>query len=80
MKLIKEQDFGFATRKVYDLGKSTSKGFGDNTRKLLVVSELEGGRGSQQRYIGSYSVDYDGEVRINKAVNPYSIKVKGFDY
>ena len=80
MKLIKEQDHGFSTRKVYDLGKSTSIGFGDNIRKLLVVTELETGQGSQQRYIGSYSFDYDGEVRINKAVKPYSTKVKGYDY
>lgn len=80
MKLIKEQDHGFSTTKTYDLGKSTSKGFGDNTRKILVVIELETGQETQERYIGSYTTDYDGEVRINKAVKPYSTKVKGYDY
>jgi len=80
MKLIKTKDFGFSTIEIYDLGKSTSKGFGDNTRKLMFIQTLETGQQSKCRYIGSYFTDYDGELKINKTDKPYSTKVKGFDY
>ena len=80
MKLIKEQDFGFSTKKVYDLGKSTAKGWGDNARKLMVVTWLETGQESECRYIGNYTIDSDGDVRLNLSVKPYSTKIKGYDY
>jgi len=80
MKLIKDQDFGFATRKVYDLGKSTAKGWGDNPRKILIVTELETGQGSKERFVGRYYVEYDGNVRIETATKPYNVKIKGYDY
>tara|TARA_R100001086_G_scaffold69376_1_gene33026 strand:- start:2531 stop:2773 length:243 start_codon:yes stop_codon:yes gene_type:complete len=80
MKLIKTQDFGFSNRKVYDLGKSTAKGWGDNPRKILVVTWLETGQETECRYTGNYTTDYDGDVRLNLAQKPYSTKVKGYDY
>ena len=80
MKLIKEQDFGFSTKKIYDLGKSSAKGWGNNPRKLLVVTWLESGQESECRYIGNYTIDSEGDLRLNLSVKPYSTKIKGYDY
>ena len=76
MKLIKEIDFGFATKKYYDLGASA----GAWERKILVVSELENGQGSKRRHHGNVSQDADGKIRINLSVRPYNTKIKGLDY
>jgi hypothetical protein len=78
MKLIKTVDWGFSKTDYYDLGASTSK-FGFN-RKILVVNLLETGQESKSRYRGNIEVEYDGNIRIETAVKPYSTKVKGYDY
>ena len=80
MQHIKTLDFGFAKKEYYGLGKTTSKFEGGFDRKILEISTLDNGQESQCRYRGTWSVDYDGEIRINTATKPYSTKVKGFDY
>lgn len=80
MKLVKTLDFGFSITKYYDLGASATKFTGGFDRKILVVTLLETGQESQDRYRGSITTDYDGAVRIETATKPYSTKVKGYDY
>ena len=80
MKLVKTLDFGFSITKYYDLGASATKFQGGFDRKILVVTLLETGQESKCRYRGNITTDYDGAVRIETATNPYSTKVKGFDY
>lgn len=80
MKLIKTIKSSFATIKIYDLGKSSSKCGSSFDRKIEIVQTLENGQESTCRYRGNWSIDYDGEVKISKAVKPYSTKCKGFDY
>ena len=80
MKLIKTLDFGFSIKKYYDLGASATKFSGGFDRKVLVVTLLETGQESKCRYRGSITTEYDGNVRIEIAVTPYSNKVKGYDY
>ena len=80
MKHIKTIDWGFAKKEYYDLGKTTSKFEGGFDRKILEISTLENGQESKCRYRGTWSVDYDGEIKVSTAVKPYSTKCKGFDY
>ena len=80
MKLIKTIQRSFATIEYYDLGKTTSKFEGGFDRKIEVVQTLETGQESKCRYRGTWSVDYDGDVRISTASKPYSTKCKGYDY
>ena len=80
MKLIKTIQRSFATIEYYDLGKTTSKFESSFDRKIEVVQTLETGQESKCRYRGTWSVDYDGDVRISTASKPYSTKCKGYDY
>tara|TARA_R110002074_G_scaffold244672_2_gene416476 strand:- start:59 stop:301 length:243 start_codon:yes stop_codon:yes gene_type:complete len=80
MKLVKTIDNGWAITKYYDLGASATKFGGSFDRKILVVNLLETGQESKSRYRGSIEVEYNGNVRIETAIKPYSEKVKGFDY
>lgn len=80
MKLIKTIDQGFATIKYYDLGKTASKFQGGFDRKIEVIQTLDTGQESKCRHRGTWSVDYDGSVRIELASKPYSTKCKGFNY
>ena len=80
MKHIKTIDLGFAKKEYFDLGKTTSKFEGGFDRKILEISTLDNGMQSMNRYRGTWSVDYDGEIKISTASKPYSTKCKGFDY
>tara|TARA_R110000787_G_scaffold33709_1_gene88075 strand:- start:651 stop:893 length:243 start_codon:yes stop_codon:yes gene_type:complete len=80
MKLIKTIERSFATIKYYDLGKTTSKFGGGFDRKIEVIQTLDTGQESMCRYRGTWSVDFDGDVRIELSPKAYSTKCKGFDY
>ena len=80
MKLVKTLDFGFSVTKYYDLGASATKYTTGFDRKILVVTWIDSGQESKERYRGSITTDYDGKIRIETATKPYSTKVKGYDY
>tara|TARA_R110001592_G_scaffold47304_1_gene150074 strand:- start:1070 stop:1303 length:234 start_codon:yes stop_codon:yes gene_type:complete len=77
MKLIKKIDLGFVKKDIYDLGVSKSNGW---NRKVLVVTLLESGQESKNRYQANLTTDCEGELRIETSVKPYNTKCKGIDY